>query len=50
VVERVTKIEMIFLYQWWWESGCSGRMVGGGGADSVLQFQLKRGDDMTKSY
>jgi hypothetical protein len=24
-------------------------VVGGGGADSVLRFQLKRGDDRTKS-
>jgi hypothetical protein len=25
-------------------------VVGGGGADSILQFQLGRGDDKTKRY
>jgi hypothetical protein len=28
-----------------WELGCQGRVAGGGCADSILQFQLERGDD-----
>jgi hypothetical protein len=33
-----------------WESGCSRRVAGGGGADSMLQFWFERGDDGTKYY
>jgi hypothetical protein len=33
-----------------WESDGPGRVVGGGGANSILQFQLERGDDETKRY
>jgi hypothetical protein len=42
VMERVTKVEMIFLYQWRVEVGQSGRVAYSGDADSKLQFQLSR--------
>jgi hypothetical protein len=35
------KVKMTFLYQWRvtvGQSGCLGRVVGGGGPDSMLQF------------
>jgi hypothetical protein len=42
VVERVTKIEMIFYSSEWWESGGPRRVACGGGMDSMLQFWLER--------
>jgi hypothetical protein len=33
-----------------WELGCQGRVAGGGCADSILQFQLERGDDGINRY
>jgi hypothetical protein len=44
----VTKVEMTFFSTEGWESGYSGRMVGGGGEDSMLRFQFKRGGYETK--
>jgi hypothetical protein len=41
-MERVTKVEMIFLYQWRVEVGQSGRVGYSGDADSKLRFQLSR--------
>jgi hypothetical protein len=31
-----------------WELGCPRRVASGGDADSMLRFQLERGDDMMK--
>jgi hypothetical protein len=50
VMARVTKVAMIFLYQWRVEVGRSGRVSYSGDADSMLQFQLERGGDRTKHY
>jgi hypothetical protein len=48
VVWRVFNVEMIFYSSGGWELGGPERVACGGGADSVLQFQLKRGGDGTK--
>jgi hypothetical protein len=49
VVGRVDMIEMTFFYSsGGWESGCPRRAAGGGGVDSMLRFQLERGDNGTK--
>jgi hypothetical protein len=50
VVGRVVKVEMTFYISGGWESGGLGRVVGGGGADSMLPFWLKRGGDVMKHY
>jgi hypothetical protein len=47
-VGRVTKVEMTFYSSRGLESSGPGRVVGGDGADSMLQFWLKRGGDETK--
>jgi hypothetical protein len=48
VMGRVIKIEMIFYSIGGWESGGTVRVACDGGADSMLQFWLKRGGDGTK--
>jgi hypothetical protein len=49
VVERVTKIEMTFFITVEGDkSGDSCRVADGGGVDSMLQFQLKRGGNGMK--
>jgi hypothetical protein len=50
VMGRVVKIEIIFYYSGGWESDDPWRVVGNGGADSMLQFQFKREGDVTKRY
>jgi hypothetical protein len=48
VVVRVIKVETTYYSSRGWESGCPGRVVGGSGADLMVQFQLKRGNDGMK--
>jgi hypothetical protein len=49
VVRRVAKVEMAFFYSSGvWKSDDPGRVVGGGGANSILRFRLERRDDMMK--
>jgi hypothetical protein len=44
VVRRVTKVEITFVYiSEGCESGGTGRVVGNGGADSMLHFRLEKG-------
>jgi hypothetical protein len=40
---------MTFYSNGVWESHCPERMVGGGGVDSMLRFQLKRGEATGRS-
>jgi hypothetical protein len=47
---KVTKVEITFYSSAEWELGGSGRVAGGGGEDSMLQFHLERGGDGTKHY
>jgi hypothetical protein len=42
---RVIKIEIIFYSNGGWESDDPGRVTGGDGIDSILQFRLEMGDD-----
>jgi hypothetical protein len=46
--EVSVKIEMTFYSSRGWESSCPERLTCGGGANSILYFQLERGDDRTK--
>jgi hypothetical protein len=48
VMGRVAKVEMTFFSIEGWELGSPGRVASSGGADSMLQFRLKRGGDGTK--
>jgi hypothetical protein len=41
----VIKIEIIFYSSGGWESDGPGRVTGGDGIDSILQFRLEMGDD-----
>jgi hypothetical protein len=47
-MRRVTKVKITFYISEWWESSGMERVVGSGGADSILIFQLKRGGNGTK--
>jgi hypothetical protein len=47
-MRRVTKIEIIFYNSGGWELNDAERIVCGGGANSMLQFQLERESDETK--
>jgi hypothetical protein len=50
VVGRVAKVEMTFYSSGGWESRCLARVAEGSGADSMVQYRLKRGGIKTKHY